>query len=1062
MKKKIYAVRKGRIPGIYDTWGETEQQVKGFSGAEYRSFSYTTQTDEEDEGASLSNARTQAQNYLAEIQKEAENSENQRPTEQTEEIPQDSFWDDDWLTEEEEEKEAETASMQDVIMQASSSMQDIVMQTSAISMELKSQVFGQDDVIDKFENAYFHTEKMINAETKRKGPRSAYLFAGPPGVGKTFIAEIIAHMLGIPYKRFDMSGYADPNTTAELMGISSLYRDSKPGVLTEFVREHPRCVLLFDEVEKACKEVILLFLQILDEGKCFDRYHDRDIDFRDTMVILTTNAGRQLYQNARDENLTLLPDTVIIDALKKDRAPGSNKPFFPLEIISRMSSHTILMFNHLRADAILEIIEKDLAKQLELSKKKYGYDIKSGTKALAATVLYSMGGSMDARNATELAGKLIDKELYAFLSLTEEKLGLDWRTSIRKITWEHDFSETDDEIRQFYFGESDCVIAIFGQVPKVYAEILTKNNVQIKATTDSEEFLQIIHKETVILAVIDYEYGMRGKKSNLSIADIRTEGGKLFSDIKKDCGEIPVYILHSDKGYAYSRREKDSLCRRGARGFIRREAIKAEILKAYADICCQKSMETLSLRHQRLIYDTRHELDEEQKTGKIVFHNFRLESAIDAEDKESLLSVDMRPDKHWDDIFVSDDVKKELVYFINFLKKPKEYIKKGGRIPRGVLMLGEPGTGKTSLAKVVAAESGVRFLEMSADVLMTKGSDEVHRVFHIARKYAPAVLFLDEVDAIGQNRMNTTANATLNALLTEMDGFKKVDDKPIFVMAATNIEKARLDPALVRRFDRPFYIDLPDANGRKWMLERLIKKHGNLFRVSAEEINNLAERSTGKSFADIENMIETALREAIRADKQVNDTLLDETFEKCNYGEARKVRSLDVITRTACHEAGHALIQLFYKRTPNYMGIVARGAFNGHVQGGLPEDCTKDTLLQEICELLGGRAAEIVCGYGLTPGASSDLAYATKLATHMVCSYGMYEEEVGIAVISKEELSHNEKAKALINQILSEQLQQAKTILNDNREALKRLVDAVMNSEKKYLTKKEIQDAYNG
>ena len=179
-------------------------------------------------------------------------------------------------------------------------------------------------MIDKIENSFFYSEKEINAGNKKKGPRQAYLFAGPSGVGKTFIAEIIANTLGIPYKRFDMSGYSDKSTVTEILGSSTLYKDSKPGVLTNFVRENPRCVLLFDEIEKACNEAILLFLQILDEGRCYDRYYDRDIDFRNTIVILTTNAGKQLYQNAENENLTLLPDSVIIDALKKDNAPGSN------------------------------------------------------------------------------------------------------------------------------------------------------------------------------------------------------------------------------------------------------------------------------------------------------------------------------------------------------------------------------------------------------------------------------------------------------------------------------------------------------------------------------------------------------------------------------------------------------------------------------------------------------------------------------------------------------------------------------------------------------------------
>lgn len=1236
MKKKVYAVRRGRKPDIYHDWAETERQVKGFSRAEYRSFTYMTEKENDDEtvAMSLSHALKQAKEYLKEIPEEAEQSKDLlkwydeesalnkeldslsdlrilrkaglKPDsygnspwiaalfhcssfkklingetytdryscislytaliylildddkilneyqsmldKKQDELPFDSDYKlvkDIWhetedyksLKERFETFKMEAADLPEIcnrtLLKAkadwqtlalladppksyiamkkfirqgrhtvmglyrelvgnpvyreellsisgpfqnqdlekeilakkwnepTASMQDIVMQTSDLRMKLEEKVVGQNDVIDKFEESYFHTEKTANAGNQKKGPRKAFLFTGPPGVGKTFIAEITAHALGIPYRRFDMAGYSDQNTVTELIGSSTHWSNSKSGVLTDFVRENPRCVLLFDEIEKACKEVILLFLQILDEGKCFDRHYDRDINFQNTIVFLTTNAGKQLYQDAGNENLTLLPDTVIIDALKKDTHPNSNTPFFPPEIISRMSSHTIIMFNHLRANAIFKIIKTDLDRQQKQLKEIYGYDIEFKKENLAATALYSMGGNMDARNATALAGKLLDRGLYTLLTRAEEKIGLN---RIRRISWGHDFSGATDEIRQFHLGEKDCVIAIFGEAEAISDSRLTDNHVKIKTTADLKEFMQIIRRENVILTAVDYAYGMKEEETSLSIADIQTEGSRVFSAVRDECGDIPVYILYGGTGYPYSSRERQALRRRGARGFIHREHIQVEIPEAYMDICCRKTMDTLSLRHQRLTFDLRIETDEKEKSGRIVFCNLKLETAVEAEDKDLLLSADTRPNKHWNDIFVSDDVRKELEYFIDYLKKPKDYIRKGGRIPKGVLMYGPAGTGKTSLAKVVATESGVSFLEIGADMLANKGAEEVHRIFRTARKYAPAVLFLDEVDAIGRDRKEIVSgtNITLNALLTEMDGFKRVDDKPVFVMAATNMEKRRLDDAFLRRFDRTLIIDLPDANGKKWMLERLIGEHKELFQVSDEEINSIVDRSVGMSFADIENMIEAALREAIRADKLINDVLLDDAFEKCTYGDAREISSLERLRRTAYHEAGHALTQMFHNRPPHYMSVVARGEFGGYVQGCIPEDCTKDLLLQRICEMLGGRAAEMVCGYGLTSGASADLEYATALATQMVCRYGMYGDEIGLAVISKEDLHFHEQAKNLINQILSEQLQEATAIIENNRDSLNRLVNAVMESEKKYLTKKEIAAAYNG
>lgn len=375
-------------------------------------------------------------------------------------------------------------------------------------------------------------------------------------------------------------------------------------------------------------------------------------------------------------------------------------------------------------------------------------------------------------------------------------------------------------------------------------------------------------------------------------------------------------------------------------------------------------------------------------------------------------------------------------------------------------MYGPPGTGKTSLAKVVATESNVNFLSIGADELMGGGARKVHEVFLVARKYAPAVLFIDEIDAVGVSRNLSGFNPALNALLVEIDGFKSVENKPVFVMAATNLD-GNIDDALMRRFDRTFCVDLPKKKGRKWILEKLLNSHRNMFRISEREVESLIERSAGMSPANIENVIESALREGIRNNCIVDDDMLDEVFEKCCYGEERERDSEKEIRHTACHEAGHALIHLHYGNTPSYMSVVARGNFGGYVQTErMGEHPTKEQFLQRICMCLGGRAAETECGYGLTPSATADLQSATGLAKKMVCSYGMYEEEVGLAVISDEELQYNEKAKQLINKILTEQLKQARLIIREERKTLNRLVEAVLSSKQKYLTKRELEELY--
>ncbi|MBR2046530.1 MAG: viroplasmin family protein, partial [Agathobacter sp.] len=431
--------------------------------------------------------------------------------------------------------------------EADVSMKELVLQTNAISMALKESVIGQNEAIEKLEKSYFHKEKMLQAAEEQKGPRNVFLFAGPPGVGKTFMAEKFAENLGLAYKRFDMAGYSSINAAEEIVGISSFYKSAKPGVLTSYVLENPRCVLLFDEIEKAHVSVIRLFLQILDEGVCFDRYYDSNVSFADAIIIFTTNAGKQLYDTGLNENLALVPDQVVYDALKKDMDPTNKQPYFPPEIVSRMSSHTVIMFNHLKASAIRKVIKRDIFKQLDDTKKKYAYDLNAGSDFLAATIQFSEGVNADARNASKLAGKLIDEELYNFLALLEEKNDINSKENIKCIEWLIDFTDASDEIKDFYVGEKDGIIAIFGDVIEVQNSVLENNNIVVKSTTDTKQFEEWIQKENVLLALVDYELGLDMSKDNLSIVDEQTIGRNVYEQLKEN--HIPTYILVHEEGY---------------------------------------------------------------------------------------------------------------------------------------------------------------------------------------------------------------------------------------------------------------------------------------------------------------------------------------------------------------------------------------------------------------------------------------------------------------------------------------------------------------------------------
>lgn len=959
------------------------------------------------------------------------------------------------------------------------SFKQLVMHAESIGVKLREKVIGQDDAIDKLERAFFHAEKSARLEEKRKGPRNVFLFAGPSGVGKTFTAHLFADELGLPFRRFDMSGYPRVDSVEELVGISTFWKSAKPGVLTDYVNEKPHSVLLFDEIEKAHGAVIRLFLQILDDGICFDRYYDTNISFEDTVIIFTTNAGKQRYRDAKDENLTALPDRLVLDALEKDINPETKNPYFPPEILSRMSSHTVIMFNHLKPDALRRVVEKDVENQLIQTEQGYGYNLRSGKNELAKTVLYSMGGSADARNASTLAGKLIDQQLQEFMTLMMQKLLPDNIERLKKIAWDCDFTGATDEVRKLYSGEKNGVIPVLGTMQYEQSGSLKENAIIVKNTTDSDAFMEMLHAGNVLFAVIDYTLGVENTESSLNITDARTAGRNVFLKTVEKNNDIPVYILCGGKSeYVYSDKEKNDLMKRGARGFINREYYEDELEAVYWDVCCQGVMDTLARRHQVLTYKTRKGFaDKHYDVGKIEFYDLKLETAVESEDISSILSDAERPNIKFNDVIGAEKAKEELQYFVKYLTNPREFLAKGVTPPKGILLYGNSGTGKTLLARAMAGESDVTFFQTSATEFMSSyiGESEanIRRIFKRAKKYAPAIIFIDEIDAIGKKRTGSgnthSTESMLNALLTEMDGFLGADSKkPVFVLAATNYGVGgendgidSLDEALLRRFDNRIYVGLPKESEREqYILKMLADK--NITTVSKETAHSIAERTTGQSLAILQNVFELAFRNAAKQFRTMTDDDLLTALEEYNYGE-RKEYTPDYYKSVAIHETGHAYVSYISGDKPSYITIESRGDYGGYMQHANQEDVasyTKNELLARIRISLAGRAAEEVF-YGkeksLNTGAFSDLRTATNIAFHIVCTYGMEGDQM--IVLSKKEILSSALAgtyTAKVNEILKTEMKNAIEIIENAKDKIRSIADVLVKDNR--LTGKRFEE----
>ena len=356
----------------------------------------------------------------------------------------------------------------------------------------------------------------------------------------------------------------------------------------------------------------------------------------------------------------------------------------------------------------------------------------------------------------------------------------------------------------------------------------------------------------------------------------------------------------------------------------------------------------------------------------------------------------------FEDVAGLDEEKSELIEIVDFLKEPKKFHEMGAKIPRGILLCGKPGTGKTLIAKAIAGEAKVPFISMSGsefiEMFAGLGASRVRKLFEKAKKVSPCIIFIDEIDAIGARRANASGaesenNQTLNQLLVEMDGFET--NETVIVLAATN-RPEMLDKALLRpgRFDRQITIAAPDAKGREEILKIHAKDKKFASNISLKDIANDTAGFTGAELANVLN--EAAIIATIKKHKKIQMQDLDDAVKKVTVGLEKHSRVISDKDKklTAYHEAGHAIVSKFLETQMDVkeVSIIPRGLAGGYTMYKTNEDkyyISKTEMEEKLIALLGGRAAEKIALNDISTGASNDIEVATQIAKDMVTVYGM-------------------------------------------------------------------------
>ncbi|MBP3381709.1 MAG: AAA family ATPase [Clostridia bacterium] len=789
-------------------------------------------------------------------------------------------------------------------------------QAKEIQASLSKVVFGQDNAVGTFVSGFFQSEMLRMTDDKRTRP-ATFLFAGPPGVGKTFLAEQVAQLLGRPFQRFDMSEYSGHEATVEFVGSDDVYRNAKAGNVTGFVKKNPRCVLLFDEIEKAHYNIITLFLQLLDAGRLRDAKTDEEIDFKDAILIFTTNAGRQLYEDSDITDFSGLSKKVILRALQNDIDQRTGEPYFPAAICSRFASGNVVMFNHITAQNLVGIAKREMRRHADNFEKKFNITIDIDD-AVYAALLFAEGGAADARTVRGRAEAFFNAEIHELYRL----MSADDVSAVKAVKIGVKLPADNAQVRHLFLPAEKPTALIFAD--DAFATYCTENDTcNFIVTNDLAKAADALREKDIAFAVVDILCGVKENADGyLNIEDVESDGRTFLQHLYNRYNTTPVYMARGAR--EYTAEEKVSFARMGVRGEVNfcdgAQAFSARIADICESIHRQNSMLKLAKANKVAGFSTSQTVDTAAGVACIHLFDFRLTVAMDAEDAKNVLSNITKPNVKFSEVIGAEDAKKELQYFIKYLKDPKKFA--GAQPPKGVILYGPPGTGKTMLAKAMASESDVTFISAVGSQFrkqyIGQGGDAIRDLFRTARKYAPSILFIDEIDAIAQERTggesggSREVEATLTALLTEMDGFRKDTTKPVFVLAATNFDvepgsKKSLDAALMRRFDRRIFVDLPNRDERtRYLKERTAANPA--YRLTDAKYDSIAIRSTGMSLALLESILELSLRMAIRdGDGKVTDEIFDEAYETFTGGE-RKEWDISTLERVARHEAGHAFL----------------------------------------------------------------------------------------------------------------------------------------------------------
>ena len=749
-----------------------------------------------------------------------------------------------------------------VFIEKSNSLQALKANIQQLEENLKSKIFGQDHAIEAVCDKIVESSYNIASET----PKAIYFFLGPPATGKTMLAKLMGEELEgyDAFKVFDMTQYSSSKDGFGLFGLEKGYTDATEGKLTSFVKENPKSIVVFDEIEKTHPDVLSNFLMMLSAGKAVDGFTGESIDFGQTIVVFTSNLGSELYNNAEfvrmmQENPTEANSTIIEAIGRETRIiDGQDRKAISPELLSRLSQGQIVLFNKLPFSALLEIVKTKVLEVQTNFEREFGLSVEYNSfSGVLALILLSFTPQMDVRKIKSRLPLMLFDRITDFIRRDERVL--------RKIVF------TLDAASQEFIETQLLSLGLEDQ--KAFLHTLFRKN----------ETFSYVTETTYDNGVLNFSFQDMNKKKLSRSKDFGGEEGLVF--------QVPNISFTNVAGHKVA--------------------------------------------------------------------------------------------------------KKRLLEIINILKDPQRIMEYGVDAPKGMLLYGVPGTGKTMLAKAFANEADLPFIQTTGSEILD--IELMKNIFKKAREYAPSIVFIDEIDAIGK-RNGSGIDIRINQLLTEINGFSDNPLEQVFIIAATNL-KEKIDDAILRsgRIDLHVEIDALDREAREFFVDKILQKPT----TGEFDKEKLLTYTAGMTGADLEKVARESSLYVFRNNLEaITQEIVIEQINTIKYGTRLLRNNIeDELASTAIHEAGHAVVsqllmpqirieQITVTPRANALGFVS------YDRESMLGNMSRDEFKNKICVAFAGREAQLKAygAEGMDTGASNDLQMATRYAYAAIAYYGMDDE----------------------------------------------------------------------